>query len=156
MASVDPNMPVISIRSLRDQVAAQFGQELLIARLTSLFAILSLVLASIGLYGVTSYNAGRRMNEVGIRMALGAVRRDIVLLLMRGAFGLAGLGLLIGTPLAFISGKYLGVELHGISPFNPLVTFAAAAVLGLSALTGALIPAIRASLISPLAAVRAE
>ena len=72
MASVDPNLPVISIRALQEQVAGQFSQQRLIARLTSFFGILSLVLASIGLYGVTAYNAGRRTNEIGVRMALGA------------------------------------------------------------------------------------
>ena len=71
-------MPVISIRTLREQVASQFTQQRLIARLTSFFGVLSLVLASIGLYGVTAYNAGRRVNEIGVRMALGANRGHIV------------------------------------------------------------------------------
>ena len=87
MASVDPNLPIISIRTLREQVAGQFSQQRLIARLTSFFGILSLVLASIGLYGVTAYNAGRRINEIGVRMALGADRRHVVALVLRGAFG---------------------------------------------------------------------
>ena len=81
-------MPVISIRTLREQVAGQFTQQRLIARLTSFFGVLSLVLASIGLYGVTAYNAGRRVNEIGVRMALGANRGDVVRLVLRGAFGL--------------------------------------------------------------------
>jgi len=74
IAAVDPNIPVILVRSLRDQIASQFTQQRLIARLTSFFGILSLVLASIGLYGVTAYNAGRRTGEIGVRMALGANR----------------------------------------------------------------------------------
>jgi hypothetical protein len=69
MASIDPNLPIIAIRTLKEQVTLQFAQQRLIARLTSFFGILSLVLASIGLYGVTAYNAGRRTNEIGIRMA---------------------------------------------------------------------------------------
>ena len=87
MASVDPNLP-ISIRTLKEQVAGQFTQQRLIARLTSFFGILSLVLASIGLYGVTAYNVGRRVNEIGVRMALGANRGQVVTLILRGAFGL--------------------------------------------------------------------
>ena len=81
-------MPIISIRTLREQVASQFTQQRLIARLTSFFGILSLVLASIGLYGVTAYNAGRRVSEIGVRMALGADRGHVVRLVLRGAFGL--------------------------------------------------------------------
>ena len=94
MASVDPNLPIISIRTLREQVAGQFTQQRLIARLTSFFGVLSLVLASIGLYGVTAYNAGRRVSEIGVRMALGADRGHVVPLVLRGAFGLIVLGLI--------------------------------------------------------------
>jgi ABC-type antimicrobial peptide transport system permease subunit len=118
MASVDPGMPILSIRTLSEQVANQFTQQRLIARLTSFFGVLSLVLASIGLYGVTAYNAGRRVSEIGVRMALG--------------------------------------QLYGMNPYNPVVTLAAAGTLGLSALVASLIPALRASLISPLEALRVE
>ena len=78
-------MPVNFVRTLRDQVAGQFSQQRLIARLTSFFGILSLVLASLGLYGVTAYNAGRRVKEIGVRMALGADRGDVVALVLRDA-----------------------------------------------------------------------
>ena len=87
MASVDPNLPIISIQTLEEQVAGQFRQQRLIARLTSLFGILSLVLASIGLYGVTAYNAGRRTNEIGVRVALGASRGQVVALVLRAPLG---------------------------------------------------------------------
>jgi predicted permease len=156
MASVDPNMPIISIRTLREQVASQFTQQRLIARLTSFFGVLSLVLASIGLYGVTAYNAGRRVSEVGVRMALGASRGDIVRLVLRGAFALILFGLFIGLPLTFAAGRFLGNQLYGMNPFNPLVTLAAVVTLGVSALAASLIPALRASLISPLEALREE
>jgi predicted permease len=156
MASVDPNLPIISIRPLREQVAGQFTQQRLIARLTSFFGVLSLVLASIGLYGVTAYNAGRRVGEIGIRMALGADRGDVVRLILRGAFGLLLLGLFIGLPLTFAAGRFLGHQLYGMSPYNPVVTFVAVMTLALCALVASLIPALRASLISPLEALRAE
>jgi predicted lysophospholipase L1 biosynthesis ABC-type transport system permease subunit len=156
MASVDPNLPVSSIRDLREQVAVQFSQQRLIARLTSFFGVLSLVLASIGLYGVTAYNAGLRVGEIGVRMALGADRGDIIALVLRGAFMLIVLGLIIGFPLTFASGKFLGSQLYGMNPYNPVVTLAAVLTLGLSAIVAALIPAFRASLISPLDALRAE
>ena len=119
VASVDPGMPIMSIRTLREQVASQFTQQRLIARLTSLFGVLSLVLASIGLYGVSAYNAGRRVREIGVRMALGATRRDIVRLVVRGAFGLILLGLMIGLPLTFAVGRLLGSSTLRHEPIQP-------------------------------------
>jgi len=156
MASVDPNLPIIKIRTLREQVAGQFRQQRLIARLTSFFGVLSLVLASIGLYGVTAYNAGRRVNEIGVRMALGADRGQVVTLIVRGAFGLILFGLLIGLPLTFAAGRFLGSQLYGFNPYDPSVMLVAVVTLGLSALAASLIPAFRASLISPLEALREE
>jgi ABC-type antimicrobial peptide transport system permease subunit len=156
MASVDPGMPVISIRTLREQVASQFIQQRLLARLTSFFGVLSLVLASIGLYGVTAYNAGRRVNEIGVRMALGANRGHVVRLVLRGAFGLILLGLCIGLPLTLAVERFLGNQLYGMNPYNPVVTVAAVLVLGFSALVASFVPALRASLISPLDALRTE
>jgi predicted permease len=156
MASVDPNLPIISIRTLREQVAGQFGQQRLIARLTSFFGILSLVLASIGLYGVTAYNAGRRTNEIGVRLALGANRGQIVARVLRGAFGLVVIGLVVGLPLALAAGRFLGSQLYGLNPHNPVVILLAVLTLGFTALVASLIPAIRASLISPVVALRAE
>jgi predicted permease len=156
LASADPNLPIISIRALKEQVAVQFTQQRLIARLTSFFGVLSLVLASVGLYGVTAYNAGLRMGEISVRMALGADRGDIIRLLLRGAFGLIVLGLFLGLPLTFAAGRFLGHQLYGMNPYSPTATLVAIVTLGLSALAASLIPALRASLISPLAALRAE
>jgi predicted permease len=156
MAAVDPNMPVNFVQTLRDQVAGQFSQQRLIARLTSFFGILSLVLASIGLYGVTAYNAGRRTNEIGVRMALGANRGHVVALVLRGAFGLVVFGLAAGLPLTLAAGRFLGHQLYGMNPYNPAVTAVAVLALGFAALLASLIPAFRASLISPSKALRAE
>jgi predicted permease len=156
LASVDPNLPVISLQSVREQVAGQFGQQRLIARLTSFFGILSLVLASIGLYGVTAYNAAERVNEMGVRMALGATRGDVLGLIVRSALGLILIGLLVGLPLSLAAGRVLDTELYGMNPFHAGVTIVAVVTLGLSAFVAALIPALRASLISPLEALREE
>ena len=116
MAAVDPNLPVTSIRSLGEQVAATFSQQRLIARLTSLFGFLSLVLASIGIYGVTAHNAGSRTNEIGVRMALGANRGHVVRLVLWGAFPLIAGGLLLGLPLTLAAGRFLGSQLYGMNP----------------------------------------
>lgn len=156
LASVDPNLPVLSVHTLKEQVAGQFRQQRLIARLTSFFGLLSLILASIGLYGITAYNAGRRTSEIGVRMALGADRGSIVALVLRGAFALMLVGLIIGLPLALAVDRFLGNQLYGMDPFNPLLTSAAVLALGLATLAASLIPAFRASLISPLDALRAE
>jgi ABC-type antimicrobial peptide transport system permease subunit len=156
MASVDPNLPLIWIRPLREQVANLFRQQRLIARLTSFFGILSLVLACIGMYGVTAYNSGSRVTEIGVRMALGASRRDAVAIILRGTFGLIVVGLVLGLPLTFAAGRFLGNQLYGMNPYDPFVVLTAAAALGLSAFLASLIPALRASRISPMEALRAE
>ena len=156
MASVDPNLPVLSIRTLREQVAGQFAQPRLMARLTSVFGILSLLLASIGLYGVTAYNAGCRTGEIGVRMALGANRGDVIRLVLRGAFALIWFGMLIGLPLTFAAGQLLRSQLYGMSPYNPVVLLAGILALGIAVLIASVIPALRASSVSPLDALRIE
>lgn len=156
MAALDPNLPVISIRTLSEQVTGVFRQQRLIARLTSLFGILSLLLAAIGTYGVTAYNAGCRTTEIGVRMALGANRSDAVALIMRGALWPMAGGILVGMPLAFAAGRFLGSQLYGVNPFSPAVTLVAVTTLGLSASAASLVPALRTSRISPVEALRAE
>lgn len=156
ISAVDPNIPVISIHSLTDQVAGQFRQQRLMARLTSFFGILSLILASLGVYGVTAFNVGRRVNEIGLRMALGASRGNVLRLIVSGSFVLILVGLLIGVPLTFLVGRWLGHQLYGINPYNPFITGLAIAALGISALLACLIPALKASLISPSDALRAD
>jgi predicted permease len=156
MASVDPNLPLIWIRPLSEQVTNVFRQQRLIARLTSFFGILSLVLACIGMYGVTAYNAGSRVHEIGVRMALGASRRDSLAMILRGAFGLIVVGLVLGLPLTLAAGRFLGNQLYGMNPYNPSVVLTAIAALALSAFVASLIPALRASRISPMEALRTE
>ena len=153
---MDPGIPITSIQTLRERVSSQFTQPRLIARLTSFFGALSLVLASIGLYGLISHNAASRTNEIGVRMALGASRGHVVQHVLRGAFGLILVGLLIGLPLTFAMGRFLGSQLYGTSPYNPAVTLMAVAVLACAALIASIIPALRASTISPLNALRSE
>lgn len=156
MAAVDPSLPIISIQTLKEQVAGQLRQQRLIAQLTSFFGLLSLVLASIGLYGVTVYNAGRRTNEIGVRLALGATRSQAAVLILRGAFALVAIGLVAGFPLALAAGRFLGSQLYGLNPYDPVVISVAVLTLGSSALVASLIPAFRASSIPSAEALRAE
>ena len=156
LAGVDPNLPVMGIASLEEQVASNFGQQRLVAQITSLFGILALVLASVGIYGVTAYNVGSRTNEIGVRMALGADRGSVLALILRGALALIAFGLLLGVPLTFAAGRFLGNQLYGVNPYDPAILIAAVAALAVSAFIAALIPAVRASGISPMQALRAE
>ncbi len=156
VASIDPNLPVNLVQSLRDQVQGAFRQQRLIARLTELFALLSVLLAAIGIYGVTAYNAGRRTTEIGVRMALGANRLSVIGLVLRSALSLIALGLFFGLPLAYGAAQVLGNQLYGTNPYNPVVTAIAILALSTAALLASFIPAVRASLLSPLEALRTE
>ncbi len=156
MASVDPSLPIISIRTLKEKVATRLTQQRLIARLTSLFGILSLVLASIGLYGVTAHNVGRRTGEIGVRIALGASRGQVVRFVLRGAFLLIAFGLILGIPLSLATSRVLSSQLYGLNPLDPVPIVLAVVVLGLFGLIATLVPARRATRVDPMAALRYE
>jgi predicted permease len=156
LASIDPNLTVNDLRSLDSQVAGNFDQERLIARLTSLFGILALILASVGLYGVTSYLVARRTSEIGIRMALGATRGSVITMVLRGVFAQIGFGLLLGIPSALIAGHLMASLLYKVKEYDPIATIAATVVLALCAIAAGFIPARRAASIEPMNALRTE
>jgi macrolide transport system ATP-binding/permease protein len=156
MAAVDPNIPVIRVIAYPDVVAGNFNQDRLLARLTEAFGILALLLASVGLYGVMSYYAARRTNEIGIRMALGASRSTIASLMLRNAFLQFFAGLAIGIPAAFFASRMMEHLLYQISSSNPLAFVGATVLLGLCAGAAALIPAVRAASVDPMRALRTE
>jgi predicted permease len=156
MASVNAGLPIISIRTLKEKVATRLTQQRLIARLTSLFGILSLVLASIGLYGITAYNVGRHTGEIGVRIALGASRGEIVRLVLRGAFLLIAFGLILGIPLSLVTSRVLSSQLYGLNPLDPVPIAIAVAVLGLFGLIATLVPAQRAMRVDAMVALRYE
>jgi predicted permease len=156
LGSIDPNLSIVEMRSLSEQVSRQFNEERLTARLTELFSLLALLLASIGLYGVTAYNIARRTGEIGIRMALGADRGDVLKMVLRGAFVQIGLGLLIGVPLALATGRILASKLFRVPAFNLLILTAAILTLTLCALIAGFLPAHRAASIDPVEALRME
>jgi predicted permease len=156
LADVDPNLTVLNIMSFGEQVARNFNQERLIARLTELFGALALILACVGLYGVTAYGVARRTNEIGVRMALGADRGNVLGLVLRAALAQLGLGLAIGIPAALAGGQLLAHQLYGVKSYDPWVLGAAALVLTACAIFAALIPARRASRVDPMIALRYE
>jgi predicted permease len=156
LAGIDPNLSIIEMHTFGEQVVRVFNQERVIARLTELFSLLALLLASIGLYGVTAYNIERRTSEIGIRMAVGADRKDIVAMVLRGAFWQVGLGLIIGVPLAILTGRLMASKLYGIGAFNPAILGGAIAALAFCAFIAGLVPARRAASIEPVQALRIE
>jgi predicted permease len=153
---VNPNLTPQYFRTFSEQVATNFNQDELLARLTSLFGLVALILASIGIYGVTSYSVERRTGEIGVRMALGADRRSILRDVLKRALAHCGIGLAIGVPLAYAAGRFMAQHLYGVGAFDARVTIVTLAVLSLAAAVAALVPAQRAASIEPMVALRME
>ena len=156
LASIDPNLTVVDLRTFDVQIAGNFDQERLLAQLTSLFGVLALVLASVGLYGVMSYFVARRTGEIGIRMALGATRASVVAVVMRNAGWQVGLGLLLGIPAALLAGHLMASQLYGVGAYDPAAFIGATLVLAACAALAGFIPARRAASIEPMQALRME
>ena len=156
MAEIDPNLTVMDLRTFGDQVAGNFNEDRLVARLTTLFGVLALILASVGLYGVTAYFVARRTGEIGIRMALGATRSSVVSMVLRGAMWQIVFGLAIGIPAALFAGHLMASLLFGVQAYDPLALAAATLVLAFCAALAGFLPARRAASIEPMQALRTE
>ena len=155
-AEVDPNLTLVQIRSMQQQVADKLDQERTIAQMTGLFGIIALVLAAVGLYGVTAYNIERRTGEIGVRIAMGASRPGIVGTVLRGAFAQIGLGLLIGIPASIGCARLIAAQLYHVKGWDPLVLCASVIALGICALAACIVPARKAASINPVIALRVE
>jgi ABC-type antimicrobial peptide transport system permease subunit len=156
VSQINPDLAVIDFQSFAEQVKANFMQQQMITKLTSLFGLLALVLASIGLYGVTAYSVEQRTSEIGIRMALGADRLNMLSMVLRGAFAQIGMGLAIGLPTIIFGGRLMASQLYGVKPYDPAVLVLTTVVLSLAAFAAALIPARRAANTEPMLALRTE
>jgi predicted permease len=156
LADIDPSLNVLDVVSLSEQLARNFNQERMIVRLAELFGLLALVLACVGLYGVTAYTVARRTSEIGIRMALGAGRASVIGLILRGALLQIALGLAIGIPVALAGGRLLASILYGVKSYDPLILGLASAILAACALVAGFVPARRAASIDPMKALRTE
>jgi len=156
LAELDPNLTINSIRTMQQQVELSFDQERAVASLAGLFGIVALVLAAVGLYGVTAYTVAQRTNEIGIRMALGADRPKVIQLVLSGAFKRVLMGLILGLPLAIGAGRLISAQLYGVSSWDPLALTVAAGALAICSFFAAIIPANRAASISPMNALRIE
>ncbi len=156
LADLDPNLTINSIRTMQQQIELSFDQERAVASLAGLFGIVALVLAAIGLYGVTAYSVAQRTNEIGIRMALGADRPKVIRLVLRGAFKRVLIGLILGLPLAVGAGRLISAQLYGVSSWDLFALTVAAGALAICSFFAAIIPANRAASISPMNALRIE
>jgi predicted permease len=156
VAEVGPDLPVAEVRTQRDVLARSIGRELLVTRLLAAFGGFALALATIGLYGLTSYTVSRSTSEIGIRMALGAERRHVQWMVLRTVMLTTAAGLLLGVPAALAASPVLEALLYGVGPRDlPAVAAATAATLAVALLAG-LLPARRAARLDPLAALRAD
>jgi len=155
-SEVDPNLTITIIQTLQQQVASNFDQQRAVTQLTGLFGIVALLLAAVGLYGITAYTVARRTSEIGVRMALGANRMNVTRLVLRGAFTQVALGLLIGVPASVGAGRFISSQLYRVRTWDPLALSVAILSLAFCALLATVIPARRAASIDPMRALRTE
>jgi putative ABC transport system permease protein len=154
--SVDPNLVLYEVDPYSKIVSGDFQQQNMIATLTTLFGVLGLLLAAVGLYGVMAYMVEQRTSEIGVRMALGADRGSVVKMVLRGAFSQVGIGLALGIPAAIGAGKLMTDQLFGVKPWDPVMLSVATLLLALAALLASVIPARRAAGVEPMVALRNE
>jgi predicted permease len=156
LAEADPNLTVTSVRTLGEQIARSFDRQRAVATLAGLFGVVALALAAIGLYGVTAYSVVRRTNEIGVRMALGANRANVIAIVLGGAFRRVLAGVVVGMPLAVGAGYLLSAQLYGVTFWDPAALAIAAGSLALAAFVASMLPAARAAAIPPMKALRIE
>lgn len=156
LAEIDPNLTVLRLTTLDEQVAVRFNRPRLVARLTTLFGLLALILACVGLYGVAAYMVARRTSEIGVRMALGADRGNVIVMMLRGAMVPVCMGLALGILAALTGGNLVANQLYGVKSHDPIVLLVVVLVLLLSTALAAVVPARRAASIDPLQALRTD
>jgi putative ABC transport system permease protein len=156
LAAVDPDLVLYDVVPYNEVVSNDFHQENMIATLTSLFGVLGLVLAAVGLYGVMAYTVEQRTSEIGVRMALGADRSRVIAMVVRGAFWQVAIGLAIGIPAAIAAGRLMTDQLYSVRPWDPAMLALASGLLAAAALIATVIPAQRAASVEPVVALRNE
>jgi predicted permease len=156
LADVDPNLTLDSVYSLPQILAMNFDSEHAVADVASLFGFVALLLAAVGLYGVTAYTVVQRTREIGVRMALGADRPKVIMLVLQSAAWTVGIGLLLGIPLAIGAGRLMASQLYGVGAWDPAALSLAVGSLATCALVAAIIPAAKAAAVAPTDALRVE
>jgi macrolide transport system ATP-binding/permease protein len=156
LSSINPNLAVVKFQTFDQQIADQFTQDRLLARLTMLFGALALLLATVGLYGVSAYTVARRTPEIGIRMALGAERGKVTAMILRGALVQAVIGLAIGVPIAWLCVRFVESQLYEVKGIDAAVLIGSVVTLVVASSLAGFIPARRAASIDPAKALRTE
>ncbi len=156
VAQLDPNAPLIQPTLQRRQFERTISQQLLFARLAEFFGVLAIVLVATGLYGSLSYRVNRRTAEIGVRMAIGARRGQVLWMVLRDSLVLTAVGVLLGLPLAALVGRALASSLYGVQPLDPLTYLLAIVGVACVAVAAGALPAVRAASIDPLQALRSE
>ena len=156
MRQIDPSLPLTDVSTQMEQVERRFEQEKLFARAYGLFGGVALVLASVGLFGLMSYSVARRTNEIGIRMALGAQRGDVLKQVLKESMTLVAVGVVVGLLMAFGAGRLVSSQLFGVEPTDTLTMVLAMVTMVLVAAVAGYLPARRAASVDPMAALRNE
>jgi ABC-type antimicrobial peptide transport system permease subunit len=153
---VDTALPIMSARPIEEQMAPLTAQDRTTARLAVVFGCVALTLAAIGLYGVISYDVGRRTGEIAIRIALGAQRGRVISMIFHETIGLVSAGMALGGGLAYAASRLIDSRLYGVTPQDPLTLALATGLLLFVTLSAAYVPAQRASRLDPMAALRQQ
>jgi predicted permease len=156
LAEADPNLTITEARTIKQQIEITFDRERAVASLAQVFGIVALVLAAVGVYGVTAYTVAQQTNEIGIRMALGAAPLKVMQWVLRRAFQRVAVGLVVGLPLAVGAGRFMVAQLYGVSFWDLFALTVGAGSLVVCAFVAAIIPAGRAAAISPMNALRTD
>jgi predicted permease len=156
MRQVDPNLPMLDVRTQDEQIAANLRQERIFATLTSGFGLLALVLACVGIYGIMSYAVVQRTREIGVRLAMGAIPRQVWAMVLREASWISITGIAIGLGAAFLLARLIRSMLYGVTAYDPITLSGAALLLLIVALGASWIPARRAASVQPVEALRQE
>ena len=154
--TVDKDLPLIDVRTQTEQIKASIAPQRIFAEVTAGFGVLALILATIGVYGIMAYSVGRRVNEIGIRMALGAPASQVLRMVLRETAWLAAIGVGLGLVTALLLTRFLASMLFGLKPTDPITLTGAALLLFVIAMMAGWGPANRASLIQPMQALRHE
>lgn len=154
--SVDRNLPLLDVRTQNEQIASNMRQERIFADLTAAFGILALVLAWIGIYGIMAYSVSRRTNEIGVRMALGALPKQVRIMILREAGWMAALGIAAGLCVALVLGRIVASLLYGLKPWDPITLVGGIVLLAIVAIAASWVPAHRAASVDPMQALRHE